>query len=707
MATLRIFLLLFLFSPMLLTAQEPDTTKAVNLEFITDQIENIAQTTDLNLDYSDLVDEYLYYYKHPVNINSTDNRTLVEIGLLNESQHRNLNKYISDYGKLYSVYELKAIPGFDIQTLKNIMPFIAVGEQKEAGKTSFKKAFKYGRHQLILRYQQVLEQSVGYETPMDSAIYKPGSAYLGGPQKYYVRYGFNYNNKLRLGFTLDKDAGEMFLKKNLNDTLYALAGPKVTNVFDFYSAHLYVSDIGILKEAVVGDYHIEFGQGLTLWTGLAFGKTSDGVHIKRYGKGIRPNTSANENRFFRGAAVTIGAKGFELTGFYSYNSVDANMLAPDTLTPEDAISSINETGFHRTINELLDKDALKISAYGGRLSYQHRFFQIGATAYQTELNIPLRLTDQIYKQFYFEGNKLTNYGFDMNIDVNKLAFFGELSGSSNGGLAGLAGMNAYLHDRFIVTLLYHNFSRDYHNLYANPFAESSSLLNEQGIYAGFKILPLQRVSLTGYIDYFKFPWLRYQINGPSVGRDYLLQLNYNPARNIDMYFRFRQKKKSENYSGDYDYLPLLAEIKRTEFRFFISYRPFPFLIFKNRIDYATYQKEFEEKENGFMIYQDILYRPDRFPLEVTFRYALFDTDSYDSRIYTYENDLLYSFSVPAYFDKGQRIYLMLKWRIYNRINMWFRVARTMYTNRSTVGSGSDLIEGNHKTEVKVQLQFKL
>jgi hypothetical protein len=690
-----------------LKAQEADTTKAVNLEFITDQIENIAQTTDLNLDYSDLVDEYLYYYDHPVDLNSEDNQKLVEIGLLNESQLFNLNKYIDQYGKLYSVYELKYIPGFDIQTLKNMLPFITLNSRQSSGKTNLGKALKYGRHQIIMRYQQVLEQSVGYEIPMDSAIHKPGSAYLGGPQKYYLRYGFNYHNKIRFGFTLDKDAGEVFLKSNLNDSLNALVGNKVTNVFDFYSAHIYVSDMGILKKAVIGDYHLEVGQGLTLWTGLAFGKTSDGVQIKRYGRGLRPNTSANENRFFRGAAVTIGAKGFELTGFFSNNSVDANMLAPDTLTPEDEISTITETGYHRTINELLDKDVLKISAYGGRLSYSHRFFKLGATAFQTKLNIPLTLGDQVYKQFYFQGNELINYGFDLNVNFNKLAFFGEFSGSDNGGMAGLGGINAYLDERFTLTVFYHNFGKDYHNLFANPFAESSSLLNEQGIYAGFRILPLQRVSITGYIDYFKFPWLRYLVDAPSSGRDYLLQVNYNPARHVQMYFRYRDKKKSENYSGDYDYVPLLAEINRKEFRFFVSYQPFPFLIFKNRMDFTTYQKEFEEKENGYMIYQDILYRPNRFPLEVTFRYALFDTDSYDSRIYTYENDLLYSFSVPAYFDKGQRVYLMLKWKIYSRMNMWFRIARTIYSDRVTVGSGSDLINGNHKTEVKVQLQVKL
>ncbi|MCB2207648.1 MAG: helix-hairpin-helix domain-containing protein [Bacteroidetes bacterium] len=693
--------------PQFLVAQETDTTQSVNIEYITDQLENIAQTTDLNLDYSDLIDEYLYYSNDPININGEDNRRLVEMKLLNEVQLRNLNNYIQDYGGLYSVFELKTIPGFDAETIKKILPFITVSGQREKEKFSFKDVFKYGSHQIILRYQEVLEPSVGYETPIDSAIYKPGSAYLGSPQKYYLRYGFNYKNKVRIGFTMDKDAGEVFLKNQLTDTLSVLVGNKVNNIFDFISAHAYISDIGILKNAVIGDYHLEFGQGLTLWSGLAFGKSAEGIQIKRYGRGVRPNTSANENRFFRGAAATIGIKGFELTGFYSNNRVDGNAITADTVEEEDAVSSIIETGLHRTINELLDKDVLKVSVYGGRFSYQNRFFQLGAIAFQTKLNLPLQLNDDAYKQFYFQGDALVNYGFDLNIDLGKVSLFGEFSASSNGGLAGIGGINAYLHERFIFTVLYHDYGKDYHNLFSYPFSESSALLNEQGLYFGFKALLLPGVSLSGYIDYYKFPWLRYQTDAPSLGSDYTTQLDYSPSRNTSMYFRYRHRNKQENYSGEYDYIPMLSDISRNEFRFFISYQPFDFLIFKNRIDFTRYKEEFKGQENGYLMYQDILYRPEVFPVELTFRYALFDTDGYDSRIYTYENDILYAFSVPSYFDKGQRVYLMLKWRALEQLNVWFRVGRLIYSDRATVGSGTDLINENQKTEIKVQVQIKL
>jgi len=174
-----------------------------------------------------------------------------------------------------------------------------------------------------------------------------------------------------------------------------------------------------------------------------------------------------------------------------------------------------------------------------------------------------------------------------------------------------------------------------------------------------------------------------------------------------MYFRYRFKQKEENYAEPYDYTDKLTNVDRHEIRVFLNYQVFDFLIFKNRADFVMFRKDPADYEFGYLIYQDILYRPEKFPLEATFRYVLFDTRSYDSRIYTYENDVLYAFSIPAYFDIGQRVYLMLRWSAVKQLDIWLKIARTTYSNRSVIGSGSDEIDGNHKTEVKVQIRFKL
>ena len=44
--------------------------------------------------------------------------------------------------------------------------------------------------------------------------------------------------------------------------------------FDYYSAHAYFGNYGIVKHAIVGDYQAQFGQGLTFWTGLGIWEIS-------------------------------------------------------------------------------------------------------------------------------------------------------------------------------------------------------------------------------------------------------------------------------------------------------------------------------------------------------------------------------------------------------------------------------------------------
>ncbi len=698
--------LLISFSEKSLFAQKPDTLINANVENITDRLENIASGSDNSLDYSDLIDDYLYYPKHPLNLNSqNDIEKLINLRLINRLQADNLRVYILKYGHLTSIYELKYIKGFDNKTLQQIEPFVSAISKVTPAKLHVKNIFKYGRHRLIFRYGQFLQTPQGLEFPPDSAVKKSGSVYLGTPQKLYLRYGFDYRKKIRFGFTFEKDAGEVFLKNRLPDTIKQLVGDKISPFFDFYSGYAYISNMGIVKKAVIGDYHLEFGQGLNLWTGLSFGLSSDNVSVKKFGRGINPNTSTNENRFFRGTAVELAWRHFNFTGFYSQNKIDANLQSTDSIKGID-ISSIQETGNHRTINELFDKRSTTLKAYGGHLQYQRTFFSIGATAYNILLYptlIPARLP---YKYFSFKGNEFLVYGMDANIVFGKWDLYGEFSSNGSNKTAGIIGFNAYLSDRFTFTTLYRNFGKRYNNLYNNPLAESSSVAGESGFYFGINSLLSRKFTLTAYADYYSFSWLKFQIDEPSQGRAYAVQLNYTPTRKIQTYFRFRYKLKQENNTINEEYLTSLTNVHRYEWRWNTVWMATDFLIFKSRFEYVRYVKN-NKNQKGFLSYQDVLFRPENLPLQITLRFALFDTDGWESRIYAYENDVLYAFSVPAYYDKGRRFYVLFKWQARKKLNVWFRFAQTFFYNKTEIGSGSDQITGHNKSGIKIQIIWKL
>jgi len=447
---LRITILLILtMASWMLSSQEVEPVIKSGETEINDKIETVAEQLDAVLDYSELVDDLKFYLEVPLNLNYATEDDLRKLIFLNTVQIYNLMAYRENYGLLYSIYELQAIDGFDKETVDKILPFVTIAEKKEKIPFSLKRMAKYSGHEILVRYQQILQEKKGF-SPIDDdeMLANPNSRYLGTPQKLYFRYGYNYFNKIRWGITAEKDAGEVFWKENLSDSIKSMVSDKIQNVFDFRSFHVSLSDWGILKALTVGDYQLQFGQGLTVWSSLAFGKSSDAVNIKRYPGGVRPYTSTDENRLFRGAAATVGIKKLEISAFYSSNKLDATIDTSRFSTGDaGSAQTIQESGLHRTVNELIKKDAIHLTMFGGNINYRSKQFKIGTTVYYSKFDIPFILSDQLYKQFDFTGQENMNGGVDYSYVKQRIGLFGEVSMSQNGGFAQLHGITANLHPR--------------------------------------------------------------------------------------------------------------------------------------------------------------------------------------------------------------------------------------------------------------------
>ncbi|NOU46957.1 MAG: hypothetical protein HOO86_07845 [Bacteroidales bacterium] len=691
-----------------LIAQQVDSISNSLTKTLIDRIEQMSEDTENVYDYGELVDEYLYYVENPININSDKIEILRELKVLSNYQYEKLVEYLQNYGSVLSVFELNSIEGFDNQTIELIRPIITTNEIIGNDKIDLKKAIRWGRHQVFVRTEQVLEKSNGYKTIEDSILaQKPNSSYIGSPQKLYFKYAYNYRNRIRAGITTEKDAGEALIRNQVPGVQRELLGNKLKNGFDFYSAHLFLSDFGILKSLAIGDYHLAFGQGLTMWSGLSFGKSGSTTDIIKFGQGLKPSASVNENRFLRGGAFTLKYKVFDLTLFYSNKQFDGNITAGDSLTgDQEFISGIQESGLHRTVDELLDKAAIRQEMFGGHVSYQNKFMQLGYTAQQNSFKAELHPRISPYNQFSSLENTEFNQGVDLKVFLPKIVLFSEVALTQGGGMATIAGITAQPVNFASLTIAYRNFDKDYRNFYATSFGESSTPNNEIGTYLGLTADLTASLKLTSYADYFKFPWLRFQTDAPSMGHDYFVQLGHRINRTDDLYLRFRTKTKMTNQNDPWNYIDLPVEYTKTSMRFHINYKVSDALEFKDRAEIIQYDEPGEATSQGFIIFHDVVYKPVNKPHEFAFRFAVFDAESYDSRLYAYENDVLYAFSIPSFNDKGSRVYLLYRLKAIESVDLWVRIAQTWYDDKNEIGSGLDLIEGNKKTEIKLQIRWK-
>jgi len=697
------YLSLFLFCIILLcgttslfSQEENDPQK---LQVIEQRIELIAESIgDEELDLNTVFDALSGFYDHPINLNKTTPEELQELLLLTDVQINALFEHIERNGKLISIYELQAVPGFDRQSIRLILPFVKVADHFYSPKFDAKTLFRDGEHELFIRLTRTLEQQEGFLPITDSALaLSPNSRYLGSPERLYTRYRFRYSTNISWGFTAEKDAGEEFFKGSQ------------PNGFDFYSGHVFIKNIGKIKSLAIGDYQVSFGQGLAFATGLAMGKTANTINIKRNYQPLKPFTSVDENQFMRGAATTVSFGKFDITAMFSRQKIDANVITEVDTTVNDegtAVSSFQITGLHSTPGELADKDALRSSHYGGHVAYKTQKLNVGVTAVYSSFDRTLDRSLSYYNQFEFTGDHNLVTSIDYNFIHRNLNFFGEVARSENGGLGTINGVIAAIDPKLSLSILYRNFGRDYQTLFANPIAEATNPTNEQGIYAGAELKPSPYWTINAYFDSFKSNWLKYGADAPSYGYEILGQVTWRPSKKLEMYARVRNRNKPANTTDEVSGLKYIDDLLQSNYRYQVSYKVSDALTLKNRIELVDYKRGNNPVEKGYFIYQDVLFKPLSKPFDITLRYALFDTDSYNSRIYAYENDVLYSYSIPSFYYRGSRAYGIVRYQYKKLFDVWVRYGYWLYNNRTVIGSGLSEIQGNRKSEIKIQIRFK-
>lgn len=671
-------------------AQDKDEIIQQRVEFISEQLE------DENIDLTNIVEQLNFYYEHPLNLNSATSDQLRDLWILSDIQINDLQLHIKLFGKLISQYELQSLEYWDMSTIKMVLPFIRVDDKLDQLHVGLKEAFKNGKFEVYLRYQDILENKSGYDDVVDSILENSNSYYHGNSARYYTRLRFSYRTNLSVGITAEKDPGEQFFKG------------KQKYGFDFYSAHAFYKGGKYVKSVALGDYQVQIGQGLNFWSGYAFGKSADVTNVKKSANPLRAYTSVDETRFLRGAAVVLGVGDFSLTAFGSRKAVDASVVVDSLLEDQEFVSSINLTGFHRTNSEIERKNALIENIYGANFQYAKRNFQVGVAAVSQGYNSEFIKDIQPYNQFDFRGKNSVALSADYSFVVKNFNFFGEISRTGySGKTAVLSGILFSLDKRVSMAIVARDYDRAYQTFYNAGFAEGSRTQNERGLYAGLKLNLSREFSINSYLDVFKFPWMKFQVDGPSDGYEIMIQPSYKPSRSLEIYTRFRQQMRQKNSRDSDGTITGLEDVLQRNYRINFNYKISEAFRLKSRVEYVTINRASNAPENGIIITQDLLYRPKSSPIDIALRYALFDTDSYDTRIYTFESNALYVFSVPAYYYKGSRAYALIRYTFLRKFDLWVRYGVSIFANRTSLGSGAEEITGNTKTDVTIQLRMKL
>ncbi|MGF6927659.1 hypothetical protein QFZ48_003159 [Chitinophaga sp. W2I13] len=621
--------------------------------------------------------------RHKIQLNTADEATLQSIGLLTPLQISQFLRYRALLGDLLSIYELQAVPGFEPDVILRVLPYVTVGDDL-APHYTLRDYTQKGDHSFLLRYARAAEKAKGY-LHTDSTL----PAYRGSPEKVFMRYRYSFPRYMSWGIVMEKDAGEAFFK-----------GAQKQG-FDFYSAHIFIRNYRKIKALALGDYAVSMGQGLLNWQGQAYGKGASVMQVKREGEVLRPYTSPGEFYFFRGAAVTLQQKRWELTAFASFRKQDAST---DTLMDEVTAAGIISSGYHRTVTEAAKRGQVQQVSVGGNIRYQAARWQVGGNVTSHHLTPVLQKETAPYNQFDFNGNQLTAASIDYSGSWKNVHLFGEAAVSSNGKPAIVQGLLTSVAPAVDVAIAYRYYDKGYQSLYAKGFGDGYRTVNEQGIYTAVTLKITSRLKADAYADVFHFPWLKYRSNAPSYGKDFFVQGSYVPGKTMTLLLRYNYRQGAENVLLPENPVKVPAEVTSRHIRFQWSIKVNKQLDVKTRIEYSSYEVA-GDMQQGWMIYQDASYRFIHLPVSIGGRVSRFQTSSYDSRIYATESSVLYENAVSQLYGEGWQYYLNIKWKVSRRLACWARCHQSRYPGQTRIGSGNDVVAGDKKTLLQFQLQY--
>ena len=646
-------------------------------------LEDLSVNNDINnsvnsLNWENELEELSNRLQEPVNLNSATREQLEQFPFLSDIQIEHLLAYIYIHGQMETIYELQLVEELDRQTIQYLLPFVCIkainNEPAFRWKTMLKDAGRYGKNEVLTRLDIPFYKRKGYE-----------HTYLGPSVYNSVKYTFRYRDQLYAGGVAEKDAGEPFA------ALHNRYG------YDYYSFYLLLQNCGRLKSLAVGNYRLSFGQGLVMSTDYLMGKTIYASSFNNRSTGIKRHSSTDEYNYFRGVATTVAlTKRLSVSAFYSHRNMDG-------VVTDGEITSVYKTGLHRSRKEADKKNLLTSQLTGGNVSYQQNHIRLGITGVYYVFNRPYEPELTGYSKYNIHGNHFYNLGIDYAYRWRRFSFQGETAI----GKQGWASLNRlqYSPVQDIQFILIHRFySYDYWAMYAHSFGEGSTVQNEQGYYVGLETTPFSHWRFFVSFDLFSFPWKKYRINKPSRGMDGLIQATFTPRTNLSMYLKYRYKQKERDLTGSKGTLTL--PIFHHQLRYRLNYSLNDVFSSRTTLDYNHFHSQDRAATKGYQVTQMISSQLPWTRLFADVQGSYFCTDDYDSRVYVSEKGLLYTFYTPSFQGRGFRCAVRLRYELNKHWLFITKFGETIYLNRNEIGSGNDLIYGNKKADIQMQLRIK-
>ena len=591
------------------------------------------------VDYEQLQTDLYTLHESPIDLNNTSDEELTQLYFLSPQQIDAILAYAYRH-PFESLYELRLIPELADYEIRDLLPFVYINRDALNSETIntdalyAKEIFAKAHHELLTRIDA-----------------RNIEAYEGTDPIYtQFRYRFDFRRRVTFGVQLRRPAGGF--ARDLQ-----------------YGAYLQLNDITPhLHTLVAGNFQASFGQGLVLAPVFHAGKSMYVTSVGQQREGLRYYSSV-DGEGLHGAGATLRWEWNKTT------RLDVSALY--------SMRRANDSTWHHLL--------------GANLTLRHKKLQVELTAIENLWSDSIHpYTNAKYNRHYFRGRNQAGIGASFRYNHGWFDMFGEVATAQNHqitndqspitkshwGFGTIIGSRFYPTNGISLLALYRYYSPYFDNALGYAFSETSRLGDENGGYLGFDITRLRNWRFIGYGDIFYFSGYKYGLGDATrtLGYDAMAEIQYSWSKHpsfqggdggrLSLRLRARQKGDA-TYStrAQFDWAQGSWSLRTTAEANII---PSKLSTLNSQLTY------------GYTIFQDISYslplREGR-GLGLRLRLQGFDAREWANRIYTYEHDVLYAYSIPAVYGLGGRAYLCLRWQIIPQLALYFRASETVYARK--------------------------
>ena len=378
---------------------------------------------------------------NPINLNHTNADELSRLMFLSDEQIDAILLY--QYQQPFQdVYELQLIDCLKDYEIRNLLPFVYVGDTKEDKKLYFREIFHYANHEITLRTD--VRNIEDFE---------------GDPMYAKLRYRFNYQNHIQAGVTIGRSTGVPW--EDID-----------------YGGYIQLKDVGPMKTVVAGNYQASFGYGLVLGSPFKRGKSAYIQSTATTDEGLKKFTSVGDSYdYFHGVGATAKVSSWaDVSAFYS--------LRKGKEEAWNHVVGMNATGRWNR----LKVGVTAVETIEATNSSQFR--ERSQASYSLEV-----------KRREASGVM----GVNARWNQGKVDIWGEVATSHGNkwGVGVITGVRYRPISDLNLLAIYRYYSPEFDNIYANSLCSWSRMKDEHGGYLGVEYNRLKNWQLSAFGDVWK------------------------------------------------------------------------------------------------------------------------------------------------------------------------------------------------------------